>query len=184
MIDQELAALTAKRERVFVDERNHWRSRGYEAHIVPSKKGMNPRHCVLVSEFLCCYGRGTGWRSSWVVEQRYVGDDDDYALGVYAEGPFVWIRRGEFVVALSDGKRAVVVKAKRSTPTKAQLGRCLARIRNAARREHMRVSVRGDLVKLVSPMNDIVFEGDATSAALWLAGITADTVIDPEVIGQ
>ncbi|OZB78170.1 MAG: hypothetical protein B7X41_20260 [Microbacterium sp. 14-71-5] len=183
-IDEELSVLAAERENVFVDECDHWRGRGYEAYIVPSKKGIELRHCVLVSEFLCSYSSDTGWRSSWVVEQQYVGYDDDYELGVYADGPFVWIRRGEFVVTLTDGKRAVVVRVRKTKPTKKQLSRSHARIRNAARREHMRVSIHGDVVKLVSPMNDIVFEGDASSAALWLAGITADTVIVPEVIGR
>jgi hypothetical protein len=58
----------------------------------------------------------------------------------------------------------------------AKVKRAIGRLRNRARTEHMRVQVRDRAITLISPMNDVVHEGDVNSAMLWLCGIDVTEV--------
>ncbi|PVE95013.1 hypothetical protein DC434_13900 [Microbacterium sp. TPD7012] len=94
-------------------------------------------------------------------------------------GNVLWLHRGTYVCVLADDEDAVIVSAMKFNPISAErIARAASRLRGLARREHMRVSIRDTSVIVKSPMNDVVHEGDITSAYLWLCGIDEKAIED------
>lgn len=179
-IDAEIARLNDQRALAFIAERDDWTARGYEAHVLQNfaktrwQEPLARRHLVNIWETIWSYG--DGWQHRLTATPIYREDDPIKEWGPYSP-PWsngVKIERGEFVCTLADDLQIVVVKVKNIEPTREQYTRAVARLRSVAAREYMRVSARDRVVTLKSPMNDIVHEGDITSAYLWLHGITED----------
>lgn len=171
---QEQERLARERRLLFVSERDDWRERGVDAHIVSQRHAapaISRRHLVDMWETIGdFYGRGE-YKRSVHYKPMYRDEEQDDKWGPYASAYGVWIHRGQYVCTLGDDDAAVIVRTN-FTPTAAQVGRAVSRLRNFARREHMKISVSDTSATIKSPMNDVVFEGDIETAFLWLCGIT------------
>lgn len=94
----------------------------------------------------------------------------DERWGPYSfDDQWVQVATGAHTVLVSDAAKALL--AAEPGPTQAQFARAIARLRRLAKSELMRVRVRGCSITLMSPMGDVVHEGDVTSAFCWLSGI-------------
>lgn len=179
-IDADIARLRAERENAFILERDDWRARGYEAHILMNggRYPVERLNTVHVWETLDNFRGDRPWTSCHYFDLIYQGDEPRAEWGVYAGSACsrVWIHKGTFVCTLSDDGLMVVAKVRELEPSREQFGRAVARLRAQARSEHMRVSVRDRDVSLISPMNDLVHSGTVTTAALWLCGIDRGAV--------
>ena len=170
---EERERLARERRLMFVSERDSWRERGVDAHIVSQRHrapAISRRHLVEMWETIAdFYGRGE-WKRSVHYTPVYREDEPAEKWGPYTSSYGVWIHRGRYVCTLADDDAAVIVRTN-FTPTALQVGRAVARLRSFAHREHMKITVCDNSVTMKSPMNDVVFEGDIESAFLWLCGI-------------
>ncbi|WP_137771907.1 MULTISPECIES: hypothetical protein [unclassified Microbacterium] len=181
-ITQEQENLELERRRLLVEERDGWRADGIDAHIVSQPAGgpkLACKHLVDMREVLS----DTSGRNEWKRDVRYtpiyVGQEPDQRWGPYANPYYLWIHRGTYVCVLADDESAIIISAAKTRPASGdQVARAASRIRNLARREHMRASIHDTRVTLTSPMNEVVHEGDIISAFLWLCGLDANTIED------
>lgn len=95
---------------------------------------------------------------------------EDDRWGPYAFNS-LWVSEviGMHTVLIADDDKALLVAD--TEPTEAQFSRAVARVRRLAKSELMRVRVQDRAVTLVSPMGDVVHEGDVVSAFCWISGI-------------
>lgn len=147
---------------------------GIDAAVVPTSTWMTPGASVsLVNGYMSRGGR-TPWLHTF--SQPYEGHDPRYV------GPFqflddeVTVYRGRYEVLVVDSDYALLAKTFDDENEPAGHARAVGRLRRLAKQEHMRVRVRDRDVTVLSPMNDVVHEGDVVTAYLWLAGIDTNTV--------
>ena len=181
-ITQEQARLDLERRRLLLVERDAWRADGIDAHIV-SQPARGPKlarkHLVDMREVLSDASGRNEWKRDVRYTPIYVGQEPDQRWGPYANPYYLWIHRGTYVCVLADDESAIIISAAKTRPASGdQVARAASRIRNLARREHMRASIQDTRVTLTSPMNEVVHEGDIISAFLWLCGLDANTIED------
>lgn len=181
-ITREQKQLELERRRVLVEERDRWRADGIDAHVVgqcAGRRKLERKHLVSMFEILS--DRSGEWVRDVSYRNIYVGDEPHPQWGPYASssGGCIWLHRGTYVCVLADEDAVVIARAAKFYPASAaQVSRAGSRLRSLARREHMRVSIHDTAATVISPMNDVVHEGDITSAYLWLLGLDASSIED------
>jgi hypothetical protein len=162
-----------RRRNLFVTTQAQLIASGIDAAIVPVYKTHTSRPSQAVGDIVIVQNsyeiRDNGrMRLSchanphWNEHHRRFND----FWGVYDRGNMVLWDRGLYEVLVVEDDLALEAKVKRA----------IGRLRNRARTEHMRVQVRDRAITLISPMNDVVHEGDVNSAMLWLCGIDVTEV--------
>lgn len=160
--------------------RDDIRRSGVDAHLIRVYKSDNrPQHVGDIG-ILWEHFRHNTRSLSFYVQRPYTSDD---RRGVYARSSGdIALNRGLYEVvaigAVDDDYEPTLIAKTTDVLEEAGHGRALTRLRNLARRDHMRVQVRDRQVTLLSPMNDVVHVGDVTSATLWLLGVDPTSLHD------
>lgn len=175
-IRAEIDAAVQRREELFITAQAELIAAGIDCAVVSDvySKFEAGQRVILWDE---CHRRDNGSVFSqrsitleWLEHRRE--DDDRY--GPYDYGWRTHISHGAYDIVTIEDRKALLVKVEQDD--EAGHKRAVSRLRNRAKAEHLRVRARDQEVALISPMNDVVHEGDVNSAYLWLCGIDAAEV--------
>lgn len=174
-IRAEVNEVIERRNNLFVTTQAELIAAGIDAAIVPGH-ALSAGDVVMVwDQYTTLTDGRPGWHRVSATHrwsEYRLADDDRW--GVYEYGCQAHLCRGVYEVLVVDGAAALVAKAQGMDEEPGHK-KAVGRLRRLARSENMRVSVRDRAVTLISPMNDVVHEGDVNSAALWLLGVDPST---------
>lgn len=160
-----------RRTNLFVTTQAELIAAGIDAAIVPNRK-FDTGQMVTVWDEYSRYGNGLPAMHRVTAARQWMEHlrENDDRWGAYDYGSDVYVCRGLYEVLVIDGKTVLVAEVQERDQEHGHK-RAVGRLRRLARAEHMRVQVRDRAVTLISPMNDIVHEGDVNTAYLWLSGV-------------